>query len=419
MKRLLSILLVLALSLSLSAASAEEETILGKPFPDFTVTDTDGNTFTLSEALKDHDAALINIWATWCPPCRAEMPYLNTVYEQYGDRVAFIALSCEKNDTPEAIEAFRRENGLTFPMGRDEGSTLFSYTGAQGVPTTVIVDRFGNAAFVHVGSFFSAGEISRTLESFLGNGYTETTVLTNIPKDSTTRMFPVSQATRARLVNENVRPLSFMVEGRDGKLPVYVVDGDARLAIEIEASVNPSDIICYDFSRTKYLPLADLPDSGEDAFVYVSPMPGPGETPYTYVGLVDGNGSLIATTYIVFGEEHIETFAEALRASGRKVSWEDAEPAPAEEAKTEPQAYVLHVVDQDGAPVAGMMINFCTDTACNMTQSDENGTITYDGQPDVYHIQLLKAPEGYSFDPEFEMYTEAAYGEWIVRIRKN
>ena len=79
----LLLILMLVLSLALSGAAAEEETpeFLGKAFPDFTVTDTDGNTFTLSEALKDHDAVLINFWASWCGPCRIEFPYLRDVWE--------------------------------------------------------------------------------------------------------------------------------------------------------------------------------------------------------------------------------------------------------------------------------------------------------------------------------------------------
>ena len=75
MKKFLSCLL--ALFLCFGIAQAEGTGILGKPFPDFSVTDCDGNTFTLSEALKGHEAVLINLWATWCPPCRLEFPFLN------------------------------------------------------------------------------------------------------------------------------------------------------------------------------------------------------------------------------------------------------------------------------------------------------------------------------------------------------
>ena len=130
MQKVLLVLLALSLSLFLAvSASAEGESpLLGKPFPDFTVTDVDGNTLILSEALKDHEAVLINFWATWCTPCRAEFPAINKVYEAYKDKVAFIALSTEPRDTNEIISAFREENGLTLPMGRDEGRKLYDYT---------------------------------------------------------------------------------------------------------------------------------------------------------------------------------------------------------------------------------------------------------------------------------------------------
>lgn len=173
MKKLFIILLALSLSLALLSSSTAED-ILGRPFPDFTATDTEGNAFTLSEALKDHEAVLINLWASWCPPCEAEFPDLTEAYEEYKDRVAFIALSCEPEDTLKVIENYRRSHGITFPMGRDEGQKLIMYTGTDGIPTTVVVDRFGNAAFFRIGMFENAEMIKSVLDSFLGDAYTKT-----------------------------------------------------------------------------------------------------------------------------------------------------------------------------------------------------------------------------------------------------
>ena len=143
MKKLI-ILILTILVLCLGTASADTGMTLGEPFMDFTATDTEGNTFTLSEALKDHEAVLLNIWATWCGPCQGEFPDLEKAYQKYKDKVAFIALSYDDNDTIEKIAAFRDEYQLTFPMGRDEGSALYNYVAQYGVPTTVVIDRFGN-----------------------------------------------------------------------------------------------------------------------------------------------------------------------------------------------------------------------------------------------------------------------------------
>lgn len=178
MKKLIAILLALSLSLTLclTAASAEGSIGMGKQFPDFTVTDSDGITFTLSEALKDHEAVLLNFWATWCGWCVYEFPYVNEVYNEYKDRVAFIALTTEPSDTDKVINDFRKENGLLFPMGRDENSKLADAV-SEGLPTTVIIDRFGNMVFRHAGAFFSADEIRRVLDQFVGQEYASSTVL--------------------------------------------------------------------------------------------------------------------------------------------------------------------------------------------------------------------------------------------------
>ena len=77
------------------------------------------------------------------------------------------------------------------------------------------------------------------------------------------------------------------------------------------------------------------------------------------------------------------------------------------------------MVDQDNHPVEEVTVNFCTDFACVPKESDENGLITFEGAPDVYHVQLTDVPEGYSFDESFELYTDSAYGEWVLRVRKD
>lgn len=418
MKKIVSLLLALAAVLCFGAGAAEEAGMLGKRFPDFTVTDTEGNRFTLSEKLQDHEAALINIWATWCPPCGAEMAFLNEAYEQYKDRVAFIALSCEENDTLETIAAYREARGLSFPMGRDEGDSLHLYTGGKGIPTTVIVDRFGNAAFLQIGSFLSAGEISRVIETFLGDGYTETAVLAEIPKDASTRAFPVSSARAIHVENENARGVLLWVEGNPDPQPAYVIqDAAAHLRLEIAASDDPAAVIFYNYSDIFMLP--DLLDAERNAYIFDQPMPGADAESHWVCCLLTKEGDTdddVVAVYLIPGEEYIEELAEDVRSWGYEVSWEYGDYAWPEAAL--PQAYLLHVVDQNGAPVPGVFVTFCTDTACIMQQSDESGTVSFDGAPDVYHVQLIKVPDGYSFDPAFELYTTRTYGEWLLRIQK-
>ena len=83
------------------------------------------------------------------------------------------------------------------------------------------------------------------------------------------------------------------------------------------------------------------------------------------------------------------------------------------------QAYILHVTDQNGDPVAEVSVNFCTNAACVPKTSGKNGLITFNGTPDVYHVQLIDVPDGYSADEPFELYTTKEYGEWTLRLKKD
>ena len=416
------VLFLMALVLCIGTAAAESDGFLGQPFPDFSAADTEGNTFTLSEALQDHEAVLINIWTTWCGPCEREFPFLQKVYEQYGDRIAFIALSADPSDTMEKISAYRESHGLTFPMGRDEGLEITNYIGLTGYPTTVIVDRFGIAVFTHAGAFAAEKDVMLLAEAFTGEQYTETTVLTAIPRDSSTRAFPVSAARALYADNENARLVNFYLKNDPESLSVYVInDSVARLRFEIAASDLPAGMVYYDGSNGTYHDLSSLLDAEHHVYAYEQAMPeDQEESHYTAGWLMDYDNPNDPDTiqmYMISSDDYIEEFADLIRAQGFEVSWdyEDEEPEEAVPA----EAYLLHMVDQNGEPVCGVYVNFCTDTACTMLVSDENGLITFDGEPDAYHVQILKAPDGYSFDSAFELYTDRVYGEWILRIRKD
>ena len=103
----------------------------------------------------------------------------------------------------------------------------------MGIPTTVIVDRFGNAVFMQSGAFSGAAEVKRLLDVFLGETYTRTTVLDRIPKDTTTRALPVS-ATRALYAeNENARRIVFRIEEYGLNYEGYVINEAVRFYREI------------------------------------------------------------------------------------------------------------------------------------------------------------------------------------------
>jgi peroxiredoxin len=112
----------------------------GKAAPDFELQDLDGNIRKLSD-LKGQ-VVFVNFWATWCPPCREEMPSMQDLYETMpGDR--FKMLTILSNDNPALAATFAEKNGFSFPILVDPGSEVANAYGLTGVPETYIVDKQG------------------------------------------------------------------------------------------------------------------------------------------------------------------------------------------------------------------------------------------------------------------------------------
>ena len=171
MKKALSILLALFLALSALSALAEQDAEPAAAYmDDFSVPTCDGGSFTLSEALKDHELVLLNFWATWCPPCAYEFPFLQEAWEKNSDRVAVIALSVEPKDTLDEVKAYAKKMGLTFPMG-NVGDTGLDAFANQGTPTTVIVDKSGKILASELGVRYSAEDFEDLFEGYSGKNY--------------------------------------------------------------------------------------------------------------------------------------------------------------------------------------------------------------------------------------------------------
>ena len=115
--------------------------------PDFELTLFDGSTFHLA----DHrgKVVVLNFWASWCDPCRDEMPALQAAAEAAGDEVVFVGVGA-KNDDADDARAFAEEFGITYPAGQDTGGENRAYGPIQlaynviGFPATFIIDSDGN-----------------------------------------------------------------------------------------------------------------------------------------------------------------------------------------------------------------------------------------------------------------------------------
>lgn len=113
------------------------------PAPDFTITTFDGSPFRLSE--QRGRVVIINFWASWCIPCRAEAPVLQAVWERYRER-GVVVVGVAYLDSDSDSRAFIEEFGLTYPNGPDLRTEISQAYRVQGVPETFIVDQQGNIA---------------------------------------------------------------------------------------------------------------------------------------------------------------------------------------------------------------------------------------------------------------------------------
>ena len=138
---------------------------------DFTVTCIDGSAFTLSEALKDHELVLINLFFTNCPPCKLEFPFLQEAWSQNQDKVAVVALSPDAADTDEVLQAYAQELGLTFPIAHEEGTGLYDRYVTEGFPTTMLVDRTGRIAMIECGAYTATQDFLDLFDEYTGEDY--------------------------------------------------------------------------------------------------------------------------------------------------------------------------------------------------------------------------------------------------------
>jgi peroxiredoxin len=120
-----------------------------KQAPDFTVPNLAGGTV----ALREHRGTVVflNFWATWCPPCKEEMPSMERLYRRFKGRgLTILAISLDAGD-PGKVAAFVRALDLTFPIGLDLKLEAANRYGIRGLPGSFLIDRSGQIAAIALG----------------------------------------------------------------------------------------------------------------------------------------------------------------------------------------------------------------------------------------------------------------------------
>ena len=115
--------------------------------PDFTVSTLTGEAFTLSE--QRGQPVVVNFWATWCPPCRAEIPFFQAVARKYNGQIAVIGV--DDGQPAPVVASFVSEMGMTYPVPLDEDSAVSRTYRVNSLPTTYFVDADGIVRNIHMG----------------------------------------------------------------------------------------------------------------------------------------------------------------------------------------------------------------------------------------------------------------------------
>lgn len=144
MKKRIRQVLVAAVCILLLATvgHAAEGVTVGKTMPSFTLTALEGGSVTLAPSDK---VTVINFWATWCPPCRGEMPELDAFYRQNSDKVVFYTVNL--GESAATVKSFIDKNHYSLPVLLDENNAVGELYRIQYIPTTLVIDKSGVIQF--------------------------------------------------------------------------------------------------------------------------------------------------------------------------------------------------------------------------------------------------------------------------------
>ena len=140
--------------------------------PDFTVTDMDGNSVSLSD--KFGKPIIVNFWASWCPPCKSEMPDFEEAFKEYGNEITFMMVNMTGGrETVESAKSFIEKSTYSFPVYFDTEYQAAMTYGVSSIPQTIFIDKDGNL------TAYAQGMIDKNaLDTGIGMIYNTNTTIT-------------------------------------------------------------------------------------------------------------------------------------------------------------------------------------------------------------------------------------------------
>lgn len=140
--------LLVGLTLATGLALAAPENLISKPSSDFALRSLSGDNLRLSEQLGE--VVILNFWATWCGPCRQEMPLLDEIYTKYR-RAGLVLLSINIDEQPEAAAEMAKTLGVSYPVLVDARNEVAKAYEIGTLPVTFLIDREGKVRYVSEG----------------------------------------------------------------------------------------------------------------------------------------------------------------------------------------------------------------------------------------------------------------------------
>lgn len=141
MNKIPKIILLLVLALVILATGCTETgAAVGDRAPDFQLQDLEGNEVSLSSLRGS--PILLNFWATWCPPCRLEMPFIQEVYQEWTDK-GLVILAIDMGESTATVREFMQNNNYTIPVLLDTRRVVSQKYNVTAIPTTFFIDRNG------------------------------------------------------------------------------------------------------------------------------------------------------------------------------------------------------------------------------------------------------------------------------------
>ena len=161
---MLTVILVSGIVVAGCSPASGQGTGLGNVAPDFQLSNLEGNTVSLSDFRGK--PVMLNFWASWCGPCREEMPYIQQVYAEWSDR-GLVVLAVNIGESSTTVKEFVQSYGLSFSVLLDTKQDVAQKYNIQAIPTTFFIDKDGIIQVKITGAFPSKEAIETRLSKII------------------------------------------------------------------------------------------------------------------------------------------------------------------------------------------------------------------------------------------------------------